>query len=118
MLSSDVDLLSQSHSESPQFVGSDLTDRQVPTLLPRAALVVLQFLFYVTPPMVSALSPSCTVLSLQSASTLSPPPSSVCFCLSVCQIHLSLQLLSVWRERKSKQEVSSYCSVCLMVGTP
>lgn len=63
MLPSDADLLSQSHAESSQFIGPNLTDRQVPTLLPRAALAALLFVFYVTLPMVS---PSCTVLSLHS----------------------------------------------------
>lgn len=68
MLPSDADLLSQSHAESSQFIGiPNLTDRQVPTLLPRAALAALLFVFYVTLPMVS---PSCTVLSLHLSSPL------------------------------------------------
>ncbi len=127
MLSSDLDLLSHSHVECAQFIGPVSTNRDAPYSIAKSVLIAVQFLFYVVLLMVTP-APCYYIPSLPTPFPLQfsvalyaiPLLSNPFLFLSLVswQSHLSLQLLLVWRERKSKQGVCSHWSVCLMVETP
>lgn len=137
MLSSDLDLLSHSHVQCAQFIGLVATNRHAPHSIAENVLIagaVSSFFFLCCPiddhsillfprMTTSHLLPSHLFLfRFLSSSLLFPFVKSIfldCFLSLISrQSRLSLQLLWVWRERKSEQGECSCWSACLMVETP